>query len=312
MADGEHNPASTAMAGVTDEAPTPSGSTQAAPPNAQLPAYNWAGPTPDNSASSSNDDDSAIASTASGSFRTTSISSSVYDYKYENGRRYPATRDGNEYDLPNDDIEADRLDLQHHLFLLTLRGALHLSPLRKDVQRALDIGTGTGIWAVDFADQYPSAEVVGIDISPIQPIYVPPNCQFYIEDVEDRWAFPLNHFDFVHGRMIAVAIRNWPRVLSQAFDALKPGGWFELQDLCLPLRCDDGSAAPDSPLMRWGPLMVQGAEKLGARLDVLNYMEQLMVDAGFVDVRFEWRTWPVVRACFHVSPGLLGRLCYRC
>lgn len=34
--------------------------------------------------------------------------------------------------------------------------------------RVLDLGTGTGIWAIDFGDMYPSAEVLGIDISPIQ------------------------------------------------------------------------------------------------------------------------------------------------
>jgi methylase of polypeptide subunit release factors len=31
-----------------------------------------------------------------------------------------------------------------------------------------DVGTGTGIWAIDFADQYNNAEVTGTDLSPIQ------------------------------------------------------------------------------------------------------------------------------------------------
>ena len=35
---------------------------------------------------------------------TTSLKSSVQDYKYRNGRRYHAYRDG-EYLLPNDDAE---------------------------------------------------------------------------------------------------------------------------------------------------------------------------------------------------------------
>jgi tRNA1(Val) A37 N6-methylase TrmN6 len=47
--------------------------------------------------------------------------------------------------LPNDEIEQDRLDLQHHLFRLTIDGALYLAPIPKDVQNVLDIGTGTGI-----------------------------------------------------------------------------------------------------------------------------------------------------------------------
>jgi hypothetical protein len=40
-------------------------------------------------------------------------------------------------------------DLQHHLFLLTLSGKLHLAPIRNP-QNVLDIGTGTGIWAMEF------------------------------------------------------------------------------------------------------------------------------------------------------------------
>ena len=44
-------------------------------------------------------------------------------------------------------------DLQHHLFLLTFDGKLGLCPANeKDakVGRVLDVGTGTGIWAIDY------------------------------------------------------------------------------------------------------------------------------------------------------------------
>lgn len=57
----------------------------------------------------------------------------------------------------------DRLDMHHEVFLMLLNGRLHLAPL-DDPQRILDIGTGTGIWAIDMADKYPSAEVIGTDL----------------------------------------------------------------------------------------------------------------------------------------------------
>jgi methylase of polypeptide subunit release factors len=60
------------------------------------------------------------------------------------------------------------MDLEHHIFLLLLEGELHLAPL-SDPQRILDLGTGTGIWAIDMADKYPSASVLGTDLSPVQP-----------------------------------------------------------------------------------------------------------------------------------------------
>lgn len=43
-------------------------------------------------------------------------------------------------------------------------------------KRVLDVGTGTGIWAIDYADEHPEAKVIGVDLSPIQPdLYSPPS-----------------------------------------------------------------------------------------------------------------------------------------
>lgn len=71
--------------------------------------------------------------------------------------------------MPNDAEEQDRLDLHHHIYRLALNGALHRAPLGPNFRRVLDFGTGTGIWAIDMADEYPEAEVLGVDLSPIQP-----------------------------------------------------------------------------------------------------------------------------------------------
>ena len=45
--------------------------------------------------------------------------------------------------------EADRLDLQHHVLCLTFNSKLYFSPIEKP-RNALDVGTGTGIWAIDL------------------------------------------------------------------------------------------------------------------------------------------------------------------
>jgi hypothetical protein len=49
----------------------------------------------------------------------------------------------------------------------------------------LVVGTGTEIWAIDFADEHPEAHVIGIDLSPIQPLSVPPNVTFEIDDLKE-------------------------------------------------------------------------------------------------------------------------------
>jgi SAM-dependent methyltransferase len=186
----------------------------------------------------------------------------------------------------------DRLDLQHHLFLITLDGNLQRSPLPKDVHHVLDVGTGTGIWAIDFADKYPSAHVIGTDLSPVQPQYVPPNCRFYVEDAEEDWRFE-EPFDFIHTRMLVIGLRDWKRFFHQAFAALKPGGYIELQDLTFPARCDDGTAPDDSPVMVWSRHMMEACRRTGKDLTISTSFPALLNEAGFVDVRAEGHTWPI-------------------
>ena len=82
---------------------------------------------------------------------TTSVTSSIFSFTYANGRRYHSDRFKNQYFLPNDENEQDRLDLYHHIFLSLLGGKLYTAPL-DNPQMVLDVGTGTGIWAIDFAE----------------------------------------------------------------------------------------------------------------------------------------------------------------
>ena len=67
-------------------------------------------------------------------------------------------------------------------------------------------------------DLYPGASVLGVDLSPIQPEWVPPNVKFMVDDVESPWLRPLNHFDYVHARHTVMAIKNWPKLMQRVYE----------------------------------------------------------------------------------------------
>jgi len=65
------------------------------------------------------------------------------------------------------------------------------------------------------ADKFPSAEVIGTDLSPIQPTWVPPNLRFVVDDLEDEWVLGDN-FDYIHLRHVTPMLKDVPKLLRQS------------------------------------------------------------------------------------------------
>ncbi|KAJ0416783.1 S-adenosyl-L-methionine-dependent methyltransferase [Aspergillus carlsbadensis] len=216
---------------------------------------------------------------------TSSLNSLVLQFEYENGRRYHSYRSGH-YAFPNDEDELDRMDLEHHIFLLLLEGELHLAPL-SDPQRILDLGTGTGIWAIDIADKYPGASVLGTDLSPVQPSFVPPNLEFQIDDFENEWTFRRESFDLIHTRLLLASVSDYPKLFRQALDALKPGAYMEIHEIDPGFETDDNSIPSDSSALQWSNLFFEGCAKINHRIPSPDEYKTMMEEAGFVDVKLK-------------------------
>ncbi|KAK2730808.1 hypothetical protein FQN55_005509 [Onygenales sp. PD_40] len=224
------------------------------------------------------------------SIYTGSLSAEARKYPEENGRRYHAYQEGR-YLLPNDEKENDRLDIHHALFMTVMDNNLFLAPL-KDPKSALDLCTGSGIWAVEFGkvtgaeNRYvpglrsdwqrpkPNATVAG---------RVPPNLQFIVDDVESEWVYEDTPFDFIHARYLAEAIRDMPRLIKQAFSCVKPGGWVEFQDWDThPYSMDNSHQG--TAIRYFFDVVLEAFAKQGYITNPGGNLERIFKEAGFINV----------------------------
>jgi hypothetical protein len=128
--------------------------------------------------------------------------------------------------------------------------------------------------------------VQGTDLSPIQPIWVPPNLKFAVDDCESSWPEEeRTTYDFVHGRSMSGSIANWSDLFTEALQALKPGGWLEMQEFDVWFRSEEGELPVDSKIAEWQSYLDQASLIFGKRLNVANEFKEKMIDVGFEDVR---------------------------
>jgi hypothetical protein len=99
--------------------------------------------------------------------------------------------------------------------------------------------------------------------------------------VEDPWLLPYQ-FDYIHGRALALCFRSQQTVFQNAFDALRLGGIFEIQDVALPMVCiDDMSKGTAVDL--WVYRLIEGGKALGK---VCNSHISSLIHENYLQHRF--------------------------
>ncbi|KAI0129552.1 methyltransferase domain-containing protein [Xylariales sp. AK1849] len=215
------------------------------------------------------------------------------DSVHEHGRTYQGYRQ-DKYFLPNDGEEQDRLDMQHAAIVLTMDGQLGWAPVNNP-SNVLDIGAGTGIWALEFARDHPQSTVFGTELSLIQPKdeppnALPPNCFFVREDAEEDWTLN-STFDYIHLRMMFSCFDDPRKVMTNSFNHLSPGGWIEFQELYMEFQSFDGSSQ-GTALENWSRLMVAGSVVKGRDLLRIKHYKALLESVGFEDVEERLAPFP--------------------
>jgi ubiquinone/menaquinone biosynthesis C-methylase UbiE len=131
------------------------------------------------------------------------------------------------YIFPRHPGEVDRLDLQHFALREAL-GANYLAPVVGPAS-VIDVGCGTGQWAIDLCQEFPEALVVGLDMEVRKPQRAA-NYRFVRSNLLQGLPLQDGQFDFVHQRLLGpgVPLKGWPGVVRDLVRVARPAGWIEI------------------------------------------------------------------------------------
>lgn len=138
--------------------------------------------------------------------------------------------------------ELSRLRLQDELITDSMGGVLSEQPNASSFRSVLDVGCGSGNWALAVARTYPEMSVAGVDISGRMIEFaraqateqgVSDRVEFRVMDALRMLEFPNNSFDLVNLRFGVSWMRkwDWPKLISEFQRISRPGGVIRVTEL---------------------------------------------------------------------------------
>ncbi|KAK1075584.1 hypothetical protein LTR33_009452 [Friedmanniomyces endolithicus] len=159
---------------------------------------------------------------------------------------------------------------------VALDNRLHLATLRPGPLRILDIGYGTGIWAVEMKKIYPDSEIIAIDIGNDHPtvdedghpVHHGVDWRPGVDFMQEDWGLKDGSFDFIHAGMLCGSVGNWGDFIRRFLEL----DWTP--------RCDVATSPASSDVSRWWQAMKIASTSLGKPLDYPADIETLVRRAG--------------------------------
>jgi ubiquinone/menaquinone biosynthesis C-methylase UbiE len=211
-------------------------------------------------------------------------------------------------------------DLQHEMLLKVLKDALYTAtpalPLDSKAT-ILDVGTGTGRWAVDMARRYPAARVYGIDLRQvdIHPdtaasgcLPLPANVVFETVNVMEGFPFNTGTFDFVHSRLLVGGITSWETYLANLYRITRRGGRVECIEVELMPVFRRGCKVP--AIEAWTRLSSDLLRKRNLDPECAKSLQERMTQASFSSVDERILDVPVGSWPEAVEDKAIGKLAF--
>ncbi|KAF8605136.1 hypothetical protein BDV93DRAFT_605621 [Ceratobasidium sp. AG-I] len=200
---------------------------------------------------------------------STLTSNEASEYFQEiHGRTFPLARNA-PLVFPTDQVEVQRLDLQHAALKCILNGNYY-GPV-KDVlsepgdrrKRVLDLFTAEGNWVREMAVEFPHVDFTSVDAIPLVPHTQSPNILGYeVYDLPNGISETDESFDLVHVRHGSTKIWDLAAFILEIYRVLRPGGlliWSELEACTRDASVADHNAAEKSPSLARATQLVENA-----------------------------------------------------
>ena len=71
---------------------------------------------------------------------------------------------------------------------------------------------------LSVAEAFPSANVIGVDLSPIQPSFAPPNVEWKVDDIELEWPPLYSDADLIYLRSLVTTLQDPVGVLATCYE----------------------------------------------------------------------------------------------